>query len=153
MKVPFHFLAVLLLVITACDGKEATGPEEIKWDRDICTLCTMAIADARFATQVRGGPKRKVFKFDDIGCAVNWLNEQPWAGDAKTEIWTADLTSTRAKVSWLDGRKAFYTPQKTSPMGYGYGAQAEPGENALSFEDLTRQLLQNGPNHICPVKR
>lgn len=142
-------LLVLLFAVAACGDENATGPEEIKWDRDICALCTMAISDARFAAQVRGGPKRKLFKFDDIGCAVNWLNGQPWAGEEKTEIWVADLGSTRAKVIWLEAREAFYVPQALTPMGYGFGARAEQVEGALDFVELTNRLLANGPNHIC----
>ena len=153
MRLLPRFLMVLAFLSLASCGEEATGPEEVKWDRDICTLCTMAISDAHFVAEVRGGPKHKLFKFDDIGCAVNWLNGQPWAGDPKTEIWVADLKSTRAKVIWLDARKAHYVAQKMTPMGYGFGAQAEPADGAIGFEALTAQLLQNGPNHICPVRR
>ena len=76
-----------LLTLSACIGGEKSGPEDIHWDRDVCELCKMLISDPKFAAEVRGGEKRKLYKFDDIGCAVNWLNDQPWAGDAETEIW------------------------------------------------------------------
>ncbi|MCB2101537.1 MAG: nitrous oxide reductase accessory protein NosL [Rhodobacterales bacterium] len=143
--------AAAVAPLAACDDGPQTGPGAIHWDRDVCELCRMMISDPHFVAQVRGGPKRKLYVFDDIGCAINWLNDQPWAGDAETEIWVADHASTRDKVAWLDAREAWFTPGPASPMAYNYAAGTEKTDTALRFEDLTGRILSNAPNHICPV--
>ena len=127
----------LLLLLSACSRQPETGPVEIKWDRDTCTRCSMALSDRQYAAQVRGGPKKKAFKFDDIGCAVHWLKNQPWANDPATEIWVADYRSGK----WLDARTAHYVTGKRTPMGYGYGATAEAVPGSISFEEASKQLL------------
>jgi len=143
-------------ILTGC-LEEKTGPEPIHWDRDTCTLCSMIISDARFAAEVRGGPGRKLYKFDDIGCAVNWLNDKPWAGDEETEIWVAEQTSTRANLRWLNARDARYVTGRHSPMNYGYGAVMQNLPGSIDFVELTTRILADAPNHICarptPVRR
>lgn len=127
---------LLLLVLEACSREPATGPVEIKWDRDTCTRCSMAISDRNYAAEVRGGPKKKAFKFDDIGCAIHWLKDQPWGSDPATEIWVADYRSGK----WLDARAAHYIAGKTTPMAYGFGATNEAISGSISFDEVRKQL-------------
>lgn len=128
-------LAALLL--GACSGDPKSGPVEIKWDRDGCTHCGMALSDRHFAAQVRGGPKHRAFKFDDIGCVVEWLKKQPWAGEAATEIWVKDYRSDK----WLDARQARYVGGKTSPMAYGYAAIEGNEPGTIDYAELSRRVL------------
>ncbi|MDD5240558.1 MAG: protein NosL [Sulfuricella sp.] len=130
-------LGAALLLLTACSRAPETGPVEIKWDRDICTRCSMAISDRHYAVEVRGGPKKQVSKFDDIGCAIFWLKDKPWSNDPNTEIWVADFRSGK----WLDARAARYVAGKHSPMGYGYGATSEGDFGSISFDEARKQLL------------
>lgn len=139
-----------LLVLSACWGGDKTGPEDIHWDRDSCELCKMLISDARFVAEVRGGPKNKITKFDDIGCAVNWLNDQDWAGDPATEIWVADVSSTRTNMIWLNARDAHYVKAELTPMNYGYGAVSDL-KQGIDFAQMTAKILTDTPNHICKV--
>ncbi len=71
-------LAVALSSLGACgkDDRWPEGMQPIKWDRDTCVVCNMVISDRRFAGQLRGGPKKTVFKFDDPGCVALWLNDK-----------------------------------------------------------------------------
>lgn len=132
------FLAgAALLLLAACSREPQTGPAEIKWDRDTCVRCSMAISDRHYAAQVRGGPKNQVFKFDDIGCAVHWLKDQSWGSDPAAKIWVTDFRNGK----WLDARTAHYVTGKTTPMGYGYGATAEAGQGGIGFEVVREQLL------------
>lgn len=126
-----------LLLVAACSPQPQTGPVEIKWDRDTCKRCSMAISDRLYAVEVRGGPKQQVTKFDDIGCAIHWLRDQPWGNDAAIEFWVADYRSGK----WLDARQAHYVTGKRTPMGYGYGASDENLPGSISFEEARKQLL------------
>jgi nitrous oxide reductase accessory protein NosL len=137
-------LAVLAAapLLPACARDDGHGPGKVHWDRDTCKRCNMAVSDRHYAAQVRGGPKREALKFDDIGCALFWLQEQkiPWAEAPDTEIWVADYRTGE----WLDARKAYYLAGKTTPMAYGFAAlaQAEPG--SLDFAAMRAALLAKG---------
>ena len=130
-------LLVFALLLSACSGDPKTGPVEIKWDRDGCTHCGMALSDRHFAAQVRGGPKKQVAKFDDIGCALEWLQKQAWANDPNTEVWVMDYRAGQ----WIDARKARYIGGKTSPMAYGYGALAKEEPGSIDFAELSKRVL------------
>jgi nitrous oxide reductase accessory protein NosL len=137
----FLAAAAFALLLAGCSGEE-TGPERIVWDRDIGEMCRMAISDPRFVAEVRGGPKHRLYKFDDVGGAVAWLADQPWADDPKTELWVAEVTSTRERVVWLDGRKAFYLAGQRTPMDYGFAAVAEARSGALTFAEMKAATLR-----------
>ena len=142
-------LTVLAVFLTGCLEGERTGPEDIHWDRDIGQLCNMMISDPRYVAEIRGGTKRRLFKFDDVGCAINWLNEKPWAGDEKTEIWVAERTSTREHVTWLDARTARFVHGEMTPMNYGFAAVNASVPGSMDFVEMTNRILKESPNHIC----
>lgn len=142
-----------VLPLSGCFEGDRTGPEDIAWDRDTCTLCNMMISDARFTAQVRGGPKRTLYKFDDVGGAVNWLNNQPWAGDKETEFWVAAEDSTREKMNWLKARDAYFFSGDMTPMNYGFSATASARPDNIDFVQMTTRILGQAPNHICAIPR
>lgn len=157
-EVSMRALLSLLFVIglagiMACSAEQTTGPEEVRWDRETCTRCNMSVGDRNYVAQVRGGPpgeKTKVYKFDDIGCAVIWLQDKEWKDDARTEIWVTDFTNGQ----WVDARKARYVPGKLTPMNYGLGAQAEATADALDFAQAIEHIMisekekhQHGGHH------
>ena len=139
-------------------GKEADWPNgmaPIKWDRDACERCKMIISDKRFASQLRGGPKDTVFKFDDIGCAATWLAEKhkeyPWMTDASTHLWVADFAHP-GKV-WLAAQAAHYLSGKTSPMGYNYAAYADAQSGSISFDAMGQKTASTWPANCTPGSR
>ncbi len=142
MRSLFRLTAVALLLglLAACQQEPKTGPVEVKWDRDTCVRCSMALSEKRYAAQVRGGPKRQAYKFDDFGCAMFWLKDKPWANEPATEIWVMDMRSD----TWIDARRAYYVPNKMTPMAYGFGAVALPEPGSVSFEEARKQVLAKG---------
>jgi len=133
-------LVLLAFLITACSEQD-TGPVKVRWDRESCARCAMAVSDRNYSAQIRGGPAGKgtqVYKFDDIGCAVIWLDQQAWKDEARTEIWVND----HRNGTWIDARKAYYVTGKITPMGYGLGAQLEPVEEALGFAAASRHIYE-----------
>jgi len=143
--------ALPVLWLTGCSKRDSDhGPGKMHWDRDTCTRCNMIISDRRFAAQIRGGAmdgktgvaKRKIYKFDDIGCALFWLQEQkiPWADSADTEIWVTDAQTGE----WLDARTAHYLAGKTTPMLYGYGALRAPAAGSVDFQTMKTAILAKG---------
>ena len=133
-------------MLSACSHEEASGPAEVRWDRETCTHCSMAIGDRNYAAQVRGGlpaEKNKLYKFDDIGCAIIWLRDQPWKDQQDTEIWVID----HRNGLWIDAKKASYVKGKISPMNYGLGAQAELSDGALDFTQARAHIMMGEQEH------
>ena len=138
-------LTPLAALLSACGASGwPAGMAEIKWDRDTCVRCRMAISDRRFAAQVRGGPKDQVFKFDDIGCVIFWLKEQAWGNEPSVRLWVADAASKPDRLTWIDPRQAHYVGGKTSPMGYNFAAYSEAPTGSISFTEMREQLFRKG---------
>ncbi len=151
-------IGLLILFLTACSGKPDTGPVKVRWDSDRCERCAMAVSDRSYSAQIRGGAvgeKAKAYKFDDIGCALIWLEEQAWKTNPAVEIWVNDY---RQPEAWIDATKAWYVKDNITPMDYGLGAQAEPADGALDFgqarqyifEREKRLNLHSGQPHPTP---
>lgn len=144
-------LLVLLpaLLLVACGGDPGTGPVEVKWDRITCERCRMVLSDRKHAAQVRlreSDGRSSVHPFDDIGCALIWLQGDPSRDTPSTEIWVNDWRNG----DWIDARTAFYVPNQVTPMEYGLGAQRDRADGALSFEEARARVLeveQGGGRH------
>ena len=99
-------LLLIAFLLAGCSGEDATGPGEVRWDRESCARCAMAVSDRHFSAQVRGGAagqRTRLYKFDDIGCAVVWLDQQDWKDDARN----------RYRQTCRDG--SFARPPRPSP--------------------------------------
>ena len=120
--------AMLMLVMALATGlggcsKKSTDNRAVKmhWDRDMCERCKMAISERKFAVEVVDPDTHKVYKFDDIGCAVLWFDEEkiPWKDRAR--IWITDAKTGE----WIDARTAKYTDDSITPMAYGFAAYTD----------------------------
>ncbi len=132
--------SILFLVLSGCAPEDGTGPVEVRWDRDACFRCNMAVSDRHYAAQVRGavaGERTSLYRFDDIGCAVIWLEQQAWRDDPRTEVWVTDHESGE----WIDARDASYVMGRISPMNYGLGAQAVRAEGALDYSQAKAHIM------------
>lgn len=128
------FTLLGVLAGAGCTRGSTEGPAPIKFDRDICRGCGMVISDKRFAAEVRGGPDGRITKFDDVGCALKWLEAQTFANDPATRIWVASQDDGH----FLEARRAHFVDGAHSPMGYGFAAVEEP--RGLDFEMLREHL-------------
>ena len=140
------FVLLTPLFLAGCFGDPETGPVPIKWDRDTCEVCRMMISDRHFAAQLRGGPRHKPYKFDDMGELIHWLEAQSWKDDPKVELWVMDMdTGTK----WLDARKARYMPGQHTPMDYGFGAVTDTRLGSLSFDEMVTKVKLRGSTYHC----
>jgi hypothetical protein len=133
-------MAALGFSLAACGREPTSGPVEIKWDRETDARCSMVISDKRFAAQIRD-PNGKPWKFDDIGCAMFWLMQQPFSEETpKTEYWVADYKSG----NWIEARQAYYLEGRKSPMGYQFAAVAEPEAGVIPYTEMKKRILSRG---------
>ncbi len=136
-----RWLGLLVLIVSGCTGDPGTGTVEVHWDRDSCERCRMVLSDRYFAAQVRlfpEGKRSRVYKFDDLGCAVLWLDRQSLAEDAMFEIWVKDHQSG----NWIDAQTAAYVDNKVTPMEYGLGAQTQATPGTLSFDEARGRIYE-----------
>jgi hypothetical protein len=99
----------------------------------------MVLSDRRHSAQVRlaeAGGRSKVYAFDDLGCAVIWLDENLDRAARASEIWVNDWRTG----DWIDARSAFYVPDQVTPMGYGLGAQPHEAPGTLNFAEAKAHI-------------
>jgi len=104
----------------------------------------MVLSDRQHAAQVRipaSDLRSRVLFFDDLGCAVIWLQQQDDVPG--TEIWVNDWRDG----NWIDARSAHYLAGQHTPMGYGLGAQSEPAPEAIGFDQAREQILAQETGH------
>jgi hypothetical protein len=79
----------------------------------------MVISERRHAVQIRMLGARETHAFDDLGCALLWLEEQGLlaGSDGGPEVWVKDSPSG----GWIDARGALFEAGLTTPMAYGFG--------------------------------
>jgi len=130
--------ALFFLLSVGCKGRnEEQLPVDFVWDRVSCELCKMALSDRRYSSQVIDHLGRPYY-FDDIGCAILWLNAQGWKSGAR--IWVNDFKTSQ----WIDAEEAnwIYGDPKT-PMGYGFAATLSSVEKPLDFY-IVKQMMYAG---------
>ena len=154
-----------LVLIAACSKEPETGPGEVRWDQETCARCIMAISDPNYAAQIRYTPpvagtqgtqgatkdaqaasevahkktdaKPGLYKFDDIGCAVIWLDRQSWKDSPGVELWVTDYQSG----DWIDATTASYIKGRRTPMAYGLGASKRHDPGTMSFAEAKAHIM------------
>lgn len=126
----------LPLLPWGCTVDPGTGPVEVTWDRDTCERCRMVISEREYAAEVRGGPRREIYKFDDIGDAILWLGSQSWGDDPTTEIWVA----AHDDGHWINAYEAWFSRGHRTPMDFGLGASEEAVAGALDYRQAVEYV-------------
>ena len=114
MRIKRATLSFLLALMIAGCQKGETEPAAIA-PEDICAYCKMAISEKRYAAQFvdRDG---QPFKFDDIGCMINFANEK----QNRDEI-AAYFVMDFDERQWVKAEHAYYvssTELKTPMEGH-----------------------------------
>ena len=131
---------LLGLFFNACQKKDYTkNPPKMHWDRDLCERCKMVISERKFAVEAVD-EKGNIYKFDDIGCLIMWQKKEHPKIKFK-KIWIKDAKSNK----WIDAKKAKYTTDSISPMGYGFAAYKKGNEpknkEIIDFKEVKRRVF------------
>ena len=133
-------LVVFIVLIMGCSGK--IKPVDI-YPEDICSFCKMAISQKEFAAEIIT-PDGEVFKFDDIGCMINFKRERD-VPDGSV-IYVSDFYTQE----WLNFDDAFFAFSKKiqTPMNYGVVALKSKDEvlkfkNEYGGVELSKSELEN----------
>ena len=130
----------ILLGFSGCEKKPVGAVQEMHWDRDMCERCKMAISERKFAVQIIDPKTGKDYKFDDIGCAILWMDEEKIPWKEKAIIWITDAKTGK----WIDARKAKYVEGAITPMAFGFAAYSEEtlpkGAKTFDLAEITKKI-------------
>ena len=130
---------LLILFLFSCTNGRSFKPVEITLDRDTCSECHMIISDERFAAQIID-ERSNAYKFDDIGCALDWAESHPEVKIEKYYIRNFE------KNEWLDAKKSYWIKGRVpTPMNYGYIAVPTPTKESITFENLKKVYKTSRP--------
>lgn len=138
-------MCLSFLIMAGCSEQD-TGPVEVKWDREVCERCRMMLSDPYHSAQIRGGEKNKVYKFDDIGGAILWIQDKSWKDGEKTEIWVNDHRTG----AWINAKTAWYITGQSTPMEFGLGAQREEPVVGMRFEEAVAYIVEREQKYNRP---
>ena len=122
-------------MIVIKEGNLKQIPLKMELNRHQDSDCGMVIEDLDYASQVVS-KNGKTWFFHDHGGFVNWLKDKDFKDD--TVIWVM----SRDTRKWIDGRKAFYSLDDITPMGYGFGAYENKKDNYVDFESMSLKMIR-----------
>lgn len=116
----YLFLISLIIFSSSCSNENILKPVEIEYGQDICEACTMIISEKEYSAQYvyTNGKTRK---FDDIGCMIDYLNDNKLESDI-----AAFFVRDYIHKNWINvGTAHFMHSDKIiTPMGHGIVAFA-----------------------------
>jgi len=127
----------MLIVLSSCNHKVDYSPRKINYDRDVCYVCKMGLADPKYDVQAIND-RGEVRWYDDLGCLAEDMREDSWKKwhGNKAVIWIGDAETGK----WLDARKAWYRFGDRTPMGYGYGALKDKQDGFYDFQSTIKRI-------------
>jgi nitrous oxide reductase accessory protein NosL len=122
-----------MIVIVEGNTKRTPLPMELGKHQD--SDCGMVIEDLEYASQVVS-KEGKTWFFHDHGGFVNWLKDKKF--QEEVVIWVM----SRDTHEWIDAKKAYYSVNETTPMGYGFGAYEDFEEGMIDFKEMRLRILR-----------
>jgi hypothetical protein len=107
--------------------------------------CGMVIESLKYTSQVVAKNGYTWF-FHDIGGMINWIERNQF--EHKPVIWVYSLDTKE----WIDGYKAYYSINESTPMQYGFGAYKNKQKKLIDFDDMKLRMLR-GENLTNPIVR
>ena len=109
---PALALVMATVFFTSCSSQ----PEPFKYGTDVCHTCKMGIADFKFGTEIIT-KKGKLYKFDDIGCMIQFLKSKALA---QKDISQMVVINYEKKDDFLDVNKTAFvvSDEIRSPMNF-----------------------------------
>jgi len=102
----------------------------------------MVLSERRFAVQLREAYGHTLHSFDDLGCALVWLDEREHAGKGGIEeLWVHDPRGD----GWIDGIHAHYHSGLNTPLGYGFEVSAPQNTEQLSLQEVRQRIRTREP--------
>ena len=108
--------------------------------------CGMVIEDMTYVSQVIA-PDGKTWFFHDHGGFIHWLEDKPFKNEAVIWVMSRDTNE------WIDARKAFYSLNEITPMGYGFGAYKSIQNGFVDFKEMSLKMLRGETMNNPKIKK
>jgi len=131
----FLSLAKVQKMVVIKEGNIQKLPIKMQLHKYQDSDCGMVIDDLEYASQVVA-PDGRTWFFHDHGDFVHWLSDKPFKD--KAVIWVMSRDTNK----WVDGRKAHYTLNEVTPMGFGFGAYENPKKGSVDFKTMSLKMLR-----------
>ena len=132
-------------MVTIHEGNIEHKPLDITLHHFQDTQCGMTIETLEHSVQAVS-PDGKTWFFDDVGCFALWYKNIGFQKEATIWVYTNDTKK------YIDGRVAHYSVIDKTPMGYGFGAYENRGENMIDFDEMLLRMYR-GENLTNPLLR
>jgi hypothetical protein len=137
------FLSTVPLLAFAQNQKIGAQQREIKLEQDTCTRCKMALKDRLNSAQIIDPETGEMLMFDDLGCAVAWLDDKKPAWRSNAAIYVNDATDG----TWLKADEAILATPYATPMSYGIAAfrskeKVGADKTILTMQEAEKLILE-----------
>ncbi|GEM_PF-205782 len=136
-------IAAAFVPLVACEKTIDTSPQQVRWDQDVCVRCVMHLSDPHNSAQIVDKTTGKAYFFDDLGCAVLWLQEKDIVRQENAVIYINDAIDG----AWLKHSEAIYASPYITPMSFGIAAfsqqsKVEPGKTILTYDQAVQEIVK-----------
>lgn len=127
MKMNLLYL-IPLMMLMACQ----VDPEPIDFGKDACDHCKMVIMDPKFGAEIIT-EKGRIYKFDDVNCKVNYINDNNIAEENLKYNLVIDFSEPQTLIN---ADRAYYvkSDEIKSPMGSQIAA--------FNSEDAAQKMIK-----------
>jgi len=122
--------------VSVVHGNFERNPLEFTLEETNDVVCKMLIRSRENSAEAVD-EKGDTHFFNDPGCMVLWLREQPKAH--RYQLWIYTLDTHR----WIDARLAWYGVRDKTVMGYGFGAREKKHPDAIDFDTMYRRMIHS----------
>jgi hypothetical protein len=102
----------------------------------------MVISVRNYAVEVVNPQTGKAYKFDDIGCTIEWFRDEKISWEDKAKIYITDKLDGK----FIDAKTALYDINSHTPMDFGFGAytkqDAPKDKNLIDYEQVRLKILR-----------
>jgi len=137
----YNFLLIIgIMIITlGCEQKDPSSAHNVHFDRDMCERCKMVISDRNYVAQIVDVEKRDAYNFDDIGCAVIWLDKNRIKLHENYKFYIAD----KSTGEFIDINSAYFSKGGTTPMDFGISVNKEKNSaNNISYDEAKKIIYE-----------
>lgn len=137
------FSAILAVLVFGCNKTINTEPKKVIYDRDLCERCKMQLVDRYHTAQIVNPENGQSYLFDDLGCAVLWLDETTPSWKEKALIYITDGKNG----NWVEHKNAYYAEGYNTPMSFGIAAfdskeKLDEGKPLITYEQAV-EIIRN----------
>jgi copper chaperone NosL len=117
-----------MMMLMACK----VDPEPIDFGKDACDHCKMVIMDPKFGAEIIT-EKGRIYKFDDVNCKINYIDENNIAEENLTYNLVIDFSEPQTLIN---ADRAYYVKSEEikSPMGSQIAA--------FNSEDAAQKMIK-----------